>query len=101
VNTVPELRELSSAALRMTWFSVPWDTEVFGFHVAQIAALELLGDDAGDDFTRFDDWCRDTSARLVSCRMPHRRLREAGFWSDAASGSSSSCTGRVCNACST
>ena len=33
--------ELSAPGLRLTAALVPWDTEVFGFPVAQIQALEV------------------------------------------------------------
>jgi len=81
MNPAPELFELSSGALRVVYSSVPWDSAVFGFHVAQIVELELRGElDAADaDAAPFEDWCRRTSARLVSCRLPHDCLRETGW----------------------
>jgi ribosomal protein S18 acetylase RimI-like enzyme len=79
VNFAPERIELQSAALRMAYHAVPWDSEIFGFPVGQIAELELRDGDPTADFERFEAWCRDTSTRLVCCRLPHGRLREAGW----------------------
>jgi GNAT superfamily N-acetyltransferase len=57
---------------------VPWDSEIFGFPVAQISRLQL-GDDARASGTlrEFDAWCADHDVRLVSCRLDHTRLRES------------------------
>lgn len=57
---------------------VPWDTEVFGFPVAQISRLELgeRADPAGI-LRDFDAWCAAQDVRLVSCRLDHARLRES------------------------
>lgn len=59
-------------------FLVPWDTEIFGFPVAQISRLEL-GDraDPGTILREFDAWCAGQGVRLVSCRLDHTRLRES------------------------
>ena len=79
MNTDPIYQEIESPALRMSYFAVPWDSEAFGFCVAQIDTLELgLGDPAAD-FARFEQWCRQVTARLVSCRLPHDRLRESAW----------------------
>ena len=57
---------------------VPWDTEIFGFPVAQVDRVELAGDAGADEvMARFDAWCADRDVRLVSCRLDHARLRES------------------------
>lgn len=59
-------------------FLVPWDTEIFGFPVAQIARLELDdGAGAGTVLREFDAWCDGLGVRLVSCRLDHTQLRES------------------------
>lgn len=70
----------------MECFLVPWDTEIFGFPVAQISRLELADDaDPAGVLRDFDGWCADHDVRLVSCRLDHRQLRasmaleEVGF----------------------
>jgi ribosomal protein S18 acetylase RimI-like enzyme len=62
----------------MECFLVPWDTEIFGFPVAQIGRLEIgEGADAGGVLRAFDGWCADQRVRLASCRLDHARLRES------------------------
>ena len=57
---------------------VPWDTEIFGFPVAQIDRIELAeGADPTEVLEAFDGWCADQAVRLVSCRLDHGRLRES------------------------
>jgi RimJ/RimL family protein N-acetyltransferase len=59
-------------------FVVPWDTEIFGFSVAQISRIEIGGDGRSARlFQRFDDWCAERDVRLVSCRLHHTMLRES------------------------
>jgi ribosomal protein S18 acetylase RimI-like enzyme len=57
---------------------VPWDSEIFGFAVAQISRLEL--DDGARSDALLDDfaaWCATRDVRLVSCRLDHLQLRES------------------------
>jgi L-amino acid N-acyltransferase YncA len=74
--------EADGAALEC--FLVPWDTEIFGFPVAQISRLEIGdGADAGGVLRTFDGWCAGQDVRLVSCRLDHTRLRESMALEDA------------------
>ena len=79
MNPSPLYQEIESPALRMSYFAVPWDSEAFGFCVAQIARLELGTGDPSADFAQFEQWCRQAAARLVSCRLPNDRLRESAW----------------------
>src|SRR4051812_19638001 len=79
MNAGLRYREIESPALRMTYFAVPWDSEAFGFCVAQIAKLELGTGDPAADFAQFEQWCRQEAVRLVSCRLPQDRLRESAW----------------------
>jgi ribosomal protein S18 acetylase RimI-like enzyme len=57
---------------------VPWDSDIFGFPVAQIGRIEL--DDGADGervLHEFDAWCTDQKVRLASCRLDHLQLRES------------------------
>lgn len=57
---------------------VPWDSEIFGFPVAEIGHVELgLGAHAKEILREFDAWCAGHDVRLVSCRLDHRQLRES------------------------
>lgn len=79
MNADPGHQRIESPALRMSYFAVPWDSDAFGFCVGQIASLELATGDPAADFSQFEQWCRQLEARLVSCRLPHDRLREAAW----------------------
>ena len=72
----PMTFEADGAALGC--FLVPWDTEIFGFPVAQISRMELGdGADPGTILREFDAWCAGQDVRLASCRLDHTRLRES------------------------
>ena len=59
-------------------FLVPWDSEIFGFPVAEIARIELGDGAQADELLReLDKWCIQHDVRLVSCRLDHLRLRES------------------------
>jgi ribosomal protein S18 acetylase RimI-like enzyme len=66
-------------SLSLAWSVVPWDTEIFGFTVAAIDAIELKGSLPQAGFRHFDEWCRQANVGLVSCRLRHDRLRESGY----------------------
>lgn len=74
------LQRIDTPALTMTFAHVPWDTEVFGVPVAQIASLEVRRPvEAGPAFAAFEDWRRGAGVQFVACRLPHDRLRETMF----------------------
>jgi GNAT superfamily N-acetyltransferase len=59
-------------------FVVPWDTEIFGFPVAQVSRIEVAeGARPTGLLHQFDDWCTERDVRLVSCRLDHALLRES------------------------
>jgi len=74
-----EPRLIDAPSLRMSFFSVPWDTEIFGFPVVQIREMELRDGDPQPAFSEFERWCHGLGSRLVCCRLSHDRLRESGF----------------------
>ncbi len=57
---------------------VPWDSEIFGFPVAQITRI-VLEDDAhpAQALGEFGSWCDEHAVRLVSCRLDHLQIRES------------------------
>lgn len=63
----------------MRYFAVPWDSETFGFGVAQIDSIELGTGDPASDFLEFEQWCRAQCMGLVSCRLAHDKLRESAW----------------------
>jgi Acetyltransferase (GNAT) family. len=57
---------------------VPWDSEIFGFPVAQIGRVELdEGAQPKEMLDAFEAWCASHDVRLVSCRLDHMQLRES------------------------
>jgi ribosomal protein S18 acetylase RimI-like enzyme len=69
---------LESAGAVLECSIVPWDTETFGFPVAQIGRVEL-GQDAEPTelLDAFEAWCAGHDVRLISCRLDHLQLRES------------------------
>lgn len=74
-----ERQSIRSDALRMDYFRVPWDSEIFGRAVAQIEKLELGDGDAAAAFDTFERWSREANVELTTCRLDHLQLREAGW----------------------
>jgi RimJ/RimL family protein N-acetyltransferase len=74
--TDPTRLERAGATLECSL--VPWDSEIFGFPVAQISHVEF-DDDARPEalMDAFEGWCVDHEVRLVSCRLDHLQLRES------------------------
>ena len=57
---------------------VPWDSEIFGFPVAQISRVELAEDaQPAELLDAFEAWCVSHKVRLVSSRLDHMQLRES------------------------
>jgi ribosomal protein S18 acetylase RimI-like enzyme len=73
-------RTLRTASLELDYFLVPWDTDILAFPVGQIGKINLLAAQAAEtDFSAFERWRDEESIRLISCRLPHRGLRESMF----------------------
>lgn len=69
---------LATPEVRMTARLTPWDTDCFGFTVAQIDALECLSSAADLGALRpFFEWLDGNAIRLVSCRLPFDRHVES------------------------
>lgn len=72
--------EVATDALRLHALWVPWDSDIFGFPVAAIQTIEVHdGEQACHAFTRYEDWVRDQSIELVSCRLPHDQVAMSMF----------------------
>jgi len=72
--------ELSTSSLKLEAALVPWDTEIFGFPVAQIHQVEVADFlSAIDEYRKFQEWLDSHEIRVVSCRLPHNRLPESIF----------------------
>lgn len=71
------LERLDTAAISMAYFHVPWDSETFGFPVAQIANIRVLSPAAArTDLAPFLAWMDRERIHLASCRVPYDRLTE-------------------------
>ena len=71
---------LKTSALSLAMNLVRWDSEAFGFPVAQIEALQV--NDAAtavSDFEKAWSWLDAGGVRLVSCRLHHERFAESFF----------------------
>lgn len=66
--------------LELAYALTPWDIQHLGFGVAQIHHIKVhdpLG--AKHDFAEFQAWLIDHEIKLVTCRLPHTRLRDSFF----------------------
>jgi len=73
-----QLQRLESDALSLAYFHVPWDSEIFGFPVAQIAEIRVNDPiRAAAELQPFLAWLEQENIHLASCRMPFDRLRES------------------------
>jgi RimJ/RimL family protein N-acetyltransferase len=69
---------LTVPSLRLTAHLVPWDTDCFGFAVAQIDTLECLHSSIDStEILPFYQWLDNNAIRLVSCRLSFDRLNES------------------------
>lgn len=74
----PDAFAIEQAGARLEGAIVPWDSEIFGFPVAQLSRFELAdGAPADAILGELDAWCAEREVRLVSCRLDHARLRES------------------------
>jgi len=72
------LHRLETGALSLAYFHVPWDSEIFGFPVAQIAEMRVSNPVlARTDLAPFQAWLEQEAIQLASCRLPHDGLRES------------------------
>jgi ribosomal protein S18 acetylase RimI-like enzyme len=77
------VQSIRTEALLLDFFLVPWDTELLGVPVAQIADLRVLEPvEAARDYEPFLEWCREEGVRLCSCRLPADRLVDSMFLED-------------------
>lgn len=68
---------LEKPSLSLEWTEAPWDSALFGFPVLQIGRIEARGPAADKDFAEFEAYRDRLECGLVSCRLPHERLKES------------------------
>ena len=70
--------QLDTPDLQMTARLTPWDTECFGFTVAQIDVFTCLNSHiTHSDLQSFFQWLDQNDIQFVSCRLPYNRLEES------------------------
>jgi len=80
----PRSGSIDAAGIRLEWSEAPWDTAIFGDPVLQITSLEVRDETvAREDFTGFERSRDVLGSRLVSCRLPHEKLRESMLLEDS------------------
>jgi ribosomal protein S18 acetylase RimI-like enzyme len=71
---------LRTPALELDYYRVPWDTQILGVPVAQIAGLRIFdAPQAARDYEAFAQWCATEHIALCACRVPASRLVESMF----------------------
>ncbi len=77
---------ISTAAIELEYYAVPWDTGIFGFPVAQVGRLELHDPNqpgrALADVEPFLAWLAGQDIALVCCRLPLEQLAASMFLED-------------------
>ena len=73
---------IETPRLTIAWSEAPWDSEVIGAPVLQITRMEIHGPGAEADMLPFERVRDQEGVRLVSCRLPHDRLRESMLLED-------------------
>lgn len=80
LNFSYETESIRTAALRLDYYVVPWDTQIIGAPVAQICELRVTDAvQAARDYQSFADWCVQRQIVLCSCRLPADRLSDSMF----------------------
>jgi RimJ/RimL family protein N-acetyltransferase len=78
MNFGREIETITVGSAAIDVFLVPWDSEIFGFPVAQIERLVAgAGNDLAEAMRRLRSWLDKHRIRLASCRLDSRALRES------------------------
>jgi GNAT superfamily N-acetyltransferase len=76
-------QHIRSAALEMTFYAVPWDTEILGVPVGQVGDITIhKRDEAAGAYAEFSKWCDEERIQLCTCRIASDRLVESIFLED-------------------
>ena len=69
---------LRSPGVELEVCIIPWDSDIFGFQVAQIERVSIHeSGQFGGALAELDDWLAENEVRLASCRLGSDRLRES------------------------
>jgi ribosomal protein S18 acetylase RimI-like enzyme len=74
------VESIDTPALRLDYHLVPWDTEILGKPVAQIAGLRVRDPtQATHEYQLFAGWCARQRIELCACRVPAERVADSMF----------------------
>ena len=80
----PPLRgSIDTGDLRLEWSEAPWDTAIYRDPVLQVTRIDVRGPGARQDLAAFERARDAAGSGLVSCRLPHDKLRESMLLEDA------------------
>jgi len=80
MNFAVELETIATDNLKMDYFLVPWDTEIFNCQVAQISIIEIDNQSqAKKDLKPYQEWCDQQKIEFCSCRIAHDKIKESIF----------------------
>lgn len=80
MNFAYTTESIRTAALHLDYYLVPWDTQILGAPVAQIADVRVSDvTRAGCDYEEFTRWCTQQHVALCACRLPSERVADAMF----------------------
>jgi len=72
------IERIPAAGLELDAFVVPWDSELFGFPVAEIERIAITDHAAAaQGLLALGSWLDRNGIRLASCRLPSDRLHES------------------------
>ncbi|HVS22900.1 MAG TPA: GNAT family N-acetyltransferase [Gammaproteobacteria bacterium] len=75
-----QVESIRTEALVLDYSLVPWDAQIIGVPVAQIADLRVREPvQAERDYERFLDWCARQRIALCAARLPAERLLDSMF----------------------
>lgn len=71
---------IETSCLRLSAQEAPWDSAIYGMPVVQIKNIEVLDEDgAAPDYAHYGNWIEAEQIGIVSCRLPHDRLRDSMY----------------------
>lgn len=71
---------IETSFLRISVEEESWDSVIFGAPVVQIKDIEVKDDNGALlDLVNFTNWIEANEVGIMSCRLPHDRLRESMF----------------------
>lgn len=73
-----QMETIRGSDIELDVFVVPWDSEIFGYPVAQIERIAIIGSATPRALPRqFGKWLERNEVQLASCRLASNRLRES------------------------